>query len=82
MGSEPVTRYNLYPAAAIYDYANLGFSSGEALCLMKQIAIQTLPAGLAFEWTGTAYQKKQVGVQASLSYPHPSLLAYPILAVE
>ncbi len=44
-GSELVTRYNLYPAAPIFGGAAAGFSSGEALTLMEQLAKETLPPG-------------------------------------
>ncbi len=82
VGSELVTRYNLYPAAAIYGYANIGFSSGQALNLMEQIATQTLPAGMAFEWTGIAYQEQQVGAQAYLIYALSLIMVYLVLAAQ
>ena len=45
LGSELVTRYNLYPAAPIFGIAAPGFSSGQALNLMEQVAANTLPRG-------------------------------------
>ena len=44
-GSELITRYNLYPAAAIFGSAAPGFSSGQALSLMEQLAADTLARG-------------------------------------
>ena len=79
-GSELVTRYNLYPAAAVFGAAAPGYSSGDALNLMEQAADQTLPEGVRFDWTGTAYQERQVGNQAYFIYALSILLVYLVLA--
>ncbi len=80
LGSELVTRYNLYPAAPIIGIAAPGFSSGQALNLMEQVAANTLPEGLSFDWTATAYQEKQVGFQAYLIYALSIILVFLVLA--
>lgn len=69
-GSELITRYNLYPAAAIFGSAAPGFSSGQALSLMEQDAAKTLPEGMAYEWTSTSYQEKK-GRLPGLLYIRP-----------
>ena len=79
-GSELVTRYNLYPAAAIFGSAAPGFSSGQALSLMEQLASETLPEGMAYDWTSTSYQEKKVGYQAYLVYALSIILVYLVLA--
>ncbi len=79
-GTELVTRYNLYPAASIYGSAAPGFSSGDALSLMEQLARETLPQGMAYDWTSTSYQEKQVGYQAYLVYALSIILVYLVLA--
>jgi len=79
-GSELVTRYNLYPAAPIFGGAAPGFSSGEALTLMEQLAKETLPRGMAYDWTSTSFQEKQVGYQAYLIYALSIILVYLVLA--
>src|SRR4029453_11578538 len=56
---------NLYPAAAIFGSAAPGFSSGQALTLMEQLAAQTLPEGMSYDWTSTSYQEKKAGTKAS-----------------
>jgi len=78
-GSELITRYNLYPAAAIFGSAAPGFSSGQALSLMEQVAAQTLPEGMAYDWTSTSYQEKQVGYQAYFIYAISIILVYMVL---
>jgi HAE1 family hydrophobic/amphiphilic exporter-1 len=79
-GTELVTRYNLYPAASIYGAAAPGFSSGQALATMEQLAAETLPEGMAYDWTSTSYQEKKVGYQAYLIYALSIVLVYMVLA--
>jgi len=79
-GTELVTRYNLYPAAAIFGSAAPGFSSGQALGLMEQLAAHALPQGMAYDWTSTSYQEKQVGYQAYFIYALSIVLVYMVLA--
>ena len=79
-GSELVTRYNLYPAAAIFGSAAPGFSSGQAIGRMEQLAAETLPEGMAYDWTSTSYQEKQVGNQAYFIYALSIILVYMVLA--
>ncbi len=82
VGSELVTRYNLYPAAAILGGPAPGHSSGEALDLMEQVADANLPAGMAYEWTTTAYQENQVGNQAYFIYALSIVLVFLVLAAQ
>jgi hydrophobic/amphiphilic exporter-1 (mainly G- bacteria), HAE1 family len=59
VGPLSVIRYNLYPAAAINGKAAAGVSSGDALKAMEDVAHQTLPPTMGFEWTSIAYQEKR-----------------------
>jgi HAE1 family hydrophobic/amphiphilic exporter-1 len=80
LGPELVTRYNLYPAAALFGSAATGFSSGQALSLMQQLAHDTLPHGMAYEWTSTSYQESKAGHQAYFIYALSIALVYLVLA--
>jgi HAE1 family hydrophobic/amphiphilic exporter-1 len=79
-GAELITRYNLYPSAAIFGSAAPGFSSGQALKLMERLAGITLPQGVGYEWTTTSYQEKQVGYQAYFLYAISVTLVFLVLA--
>src|SRR5262249_22982985 len=46
-----LTRYNMYPAAAIVGNTQAGVSSGEGIEAMQQLARQTLAPTMAYEWT-------------------------------
>ncbi len=79
-GAELITRYNLYPAAAIFGSAAPGYSSGQALGVMEELASQRLPQGISFDWTSTSYQEKQVGYQAYIIYALSIILVYLVLS--
>ncbi len=59
-GPQLIQRYNLYPTAQINGEAAPGYSSGQALTLMEQLAQATLPGTMDYDWTGMAYQEKLV----------------------
>ncbi|MEW6659583.1 MAG: multidrug efflux RND transporter permease subunit [Thermodesulfobacteriota bacterium] len=80
LGSELVTRYNLYPAAPIYGATSPEISSGQGLKLMEDVARHTLPGGISYDWTATALQEKQVGLQAYLIYALSIILVFMVLA--
>jgi HAE1 family hydrophobic/amphiphilic exporter-1 len=82
LGSELVTRYNLYPAAPVFGASAPGFSSGQALNLMEQVAKHNLPQGMSYDWTATAYQEKQVGSQAYFIYALAIVLVFLVLAAQ
>jgi HAE1 family hydrophobic/amphiphilic exporter-1 len=82
VGPAVITLYNLYPAATIYGSASAGFSSGEAMNLMEQIAAQTLPRGTGYEWTATSYQEKAAGNQIFYAFGLGLLLVYLCLAAQ
>ena len=81
-GPQIVTRYNLYPSASITGQAAPGYSSGQALTLMEQMANQKLPAAMGYAWTGIAYQEKQVGAEAMLIFALAIVLVYLVLAAQ
>ena len=82
LGSELVTRYNLYPAASIFGGAAPGFSSGDAIKLMGQVAQHTLPRGMSYDWTATSFQEQQVGSQAYFIYALSITLVFLVLAAQ
>jgi HAE1 family hydrophobic/amphiphilic exporter-1/multidrug efflux pump len=57
-----IMRYNVYRAAEISGQAAPGYSSGQAIAAMEELA-RSLPAGTTYSWTGTAYQEKESGGQ-------------------
>jgi len=82
LGSELITRYNLYPAATITGVPMPKFSSGEALGFMEATAASRLPAGMDYEWTGLSYQEKLVGGQAYFIFALSITLVFLVLAAQ
>jgi HAE1 family hydrophobic/amphiphilic exporter-1 len=60
-GPEFVTRFDLYRAAEITGAAGLGYSSGQAMAALSEVAAQTLPAQMGIDWAGMSYQEKRAG---------------------
>jgi hydrophobic/amphiphilic exporter-1 (mainly G- bacteria), HAE1 family len=80
VGPSLVSLYNLYPSATIIGLPATGFSSGQAMSMMEQIADRTLPRGLGYEWTALSYQEKAVGNQLYYAFALALLLVYLVLA--
>ena len=81
-GPQVISRYNLYPTAAITGAPAPGFSSGEALKLMEQLAKEQLPQTMGYEWTGMSFQEKKVGGEAVVIFAFAVLLVYLVLAAQ
>jgi HAE1 family hydrophobic/amphiphilic exporter-1 len=80
VGPSLASLYNLYPSASIIALPSPGFSSGQVIKLMEDIAARTLPAGAGFEWTAMSFQEKQVSGQVYLIFALAMLLVYLVLA--
>jgi len=82
LGPQAISRYNLYPSAAITGQAAPGYSSGQALSLMEQMASAKLPPSMSYEWTAISYQEKKAGSQAFAIFGLAVLLVYLVLAAQ
>jgi HAE1 family hydrophobic/amphiphilic exporter-1 len=80
VGPSLISLYNLYPSATVIGLPSTGYSSGEAMKLMEQIAAKVLPRGTGFEWTAMSYQEKVVGGQIYFAFALALLLVYLVLA--
>jgi HAE1 family hydrophobic/amphiphilic exporter-1 len=60
-GLNEITRYNLYPSAAIQAVPAPGFSSGEAIEAVRDVAAKVLPNGYALGWEGLAWDESKKG---------------------
>jgi hydrophobe/amphiphile efflux-1 (HAE1) family protein len=81
-GPERAMRYNGYPAAEINGGPAPGFSSGQAEALMEKVAKETLPKGVAMEWTDLTYQRILAGNTGILIFPLSILLVFLVLAAQ
>jgi multidrug efflux pump len=80
-GPDPVLRYNGYPAADIAGEADPRvLSSAQAMDAIAALADQTLPAGMAFEWTDLSFQQATQSNAALVVFPLAILLVFLVLA--
>jgi hydrophobe/amphiphile efflux-1 (HAE1) family protein len=79
-GPGSVGRYNGFYSADINGAAKPGFSSGEAQLAMEKMLADTLPRGMAYEWTELVYQDKIAGNTMLLIFPLCVLLVFLVLA--
>jgi len=80
VGPEQIERYNRYIAAKVFGNAKPGFSSGEAIAAVEQVARDVLPPGYAIEWTGQAFQEKRTGSASIFAFGFALVMVYLILA--
>ncbi|AUW57998.1 hydrophobe/amphiphile efflux-1 family RND transporter [Sphingobium sp. SCG-1] len=81
-GPYRVVRYNLYPAAELQGDTVRGYSSGQSLASMEQLAAKVLPAGFAYEWTEIAFEQKQAGNTGILVFGLAVVFVFLLLAAQ
>ncbi len=82
LGPQVINRYNMYPTAAINGEAAPGFSSGDALKIMGNMARAKLPASMGFEWTGMSYQEMATAGQAVGIFLLAVVFVYLVLCAQ
>jgi multidrug efflux pump len=82
VGPVMVMRYNMYSAAAITGNPAPGTSSGEAIELMRNIADQTLPRSMAYDWTELTYLQLQAGNTAIFVFFLSVMFVFLVLAAQ
>ena len=78
-GLNEISRYNLYPTAPIQGAPAAGYSSGEAIAAIKQVAKETLPAGFDIDWRGLAYDEAHAGNTATYIFLIVVIFVYMVL---
>lgn len=80
LGPSIVSQYNLFPTASVNGAAAPGVSSGQVLNALNQLAMDTLPEGIEFQWTAMSYQERLVGYTQIIVFALSILLVYLVLA--
>ncbi|MFB3813045.1 MAG: efflux RND transporter permease subunit [Terriglobales bacterium] len=76
-----ISHYNLFRTAAINGSAAPGYSSGQAIKAMNELASQ-LPVGYSYEWTGLSLEEIESGAQAFLLFGLGLLVVYLTLSAQ
>ncbi|MEZ6131468.1 MAG: efflux RND transporter permease subunit [Planctomycetaceae bacterium] len=78
-GLNEISRYNLYPTAPIQGAPAKGYSSGEAIAAIQEVAAQTLPNGFDIDWQGLAYDEARAGNTATYIFVIVVIFVYMVL---
>ncbi len=79
-GPDFTTRFNLYRAAQIIGAAAPGYSSGQAQAALEQVAKDTMPAGMGYDWADLSYQENKAQGTGGLIFALSLLVVFLILA--
>ena len=81
-GPEQVTRYNMYTSAMVNGQPAEGYSSGQAIEAIKQVAAEKLPKGFGYDWAGSSRDQANAGNQAIYIFVICLLFVYLLLAAQ
>jgi hydrophobe/amphiphile efflux-1 (HAE1) family protein len=76
-----ISRYNLYPSAKISAIMNPGFSTGQGITRVQELA-RDLPDGYAIEWSGMTYQEQQAAGQTLIIIVIALVFGYLFLVAQ
>jgi hydrophobic/amphiphilic exporter-1 (mainly G- bacteria), HAE1 family len=79
-GPEYTQRFNLFRAAQVTGAAAPGYSSGQALDALEQVAAQTLPREMGYDWADLSYQEKKAAGTAGRVFALSIVFVFLILA--
>jgi HAE1 family hydrophobic/amphiphilic exporter-1/multidrug efflux pump len=81
-GPDVVERFNLFPSARLSGEPAPGFSSGQALDAMEQLADEYLPDGYELAWSGISFQERSSGQNTVGIFALAVLMVFLILAAQ
>ncbi len=82
LGPQVIQRYLMYPSAQINGEPAPGYSSGQALGLMEDMAKRKLPATMDYKWTGMSFQEKESGGGQALIFGMAVVFVFLVLAAQ
>ncbi len=81
-GPQNITHYNLYRSIQLNGSAAAGYSSGDAMEAMEEIASRILPQGYGYEWSSMSYQEKLAGNAQIFVFMFVALIVFLVLAAQ
>ncbi|NKF21356.1 efflux RND transporter permease subunit [Solimonas marina] len=81
-GTNLASRYNGFPSSDINGGPAPGYSSGQAMAALEQVAKETLPPGVDIEWTDLAFQQLGAAKALAIVLPLAVLLVFLVLAAQ
>ena len=81
-GPNLLPRFNGFPAAKLSGNQAPGFSSGQAIAAMEEVAGKSLPEGYSFAWAGQAFEEKKAGATSTIAFALGLIMVFLILAAQ
>ncbi len=81
-GPETVNRTNLFNSTTIDGSVKPGYSSGDAIKAIKEVAANYLPRGYSYEWSGITREESNAGSQTQLIFILSIVFVYFLLAAQ
>ena len=81
-GPDLIPHFNGFPASQVTGSAAEGFSSGEAIRVMEEVAAAVLPPGYDFSWSGMAYEEKKSGGTSTVAFVFGLVIVFLLLAAQ
>ncbi len=81
-GPELVNRFNIFPAAKIMGDPAPGYSSGQAITAMEEVADEVLGSDYSLSWIGSAYQEKLAGGASTQAFAFGLIMIFLILSAQ
>ncbi|MBI5154061.1 multidrug efflux RND transporter permease subunit [Candidatus Poribacteria bacterium] len=81
-GPNVVTRFNGFPSVQITGQPAPGYSSGQAMAALREVAAKELPPGYGYDWSGSSFQEIKAGNQAPYVMAFGLLVVFLVLAAQ
>jgi HAE1 family hydrophobic/amphiphilic exporter-1 len=82
LGAKSINRYNQFTSLAINGQAAPGYSSGQAMEAMKELAAEHLPPGYSFEWSTMSLQEQTASGTVGYLFVLALVFAYLFLVAQ
>ncbi|MFI0429640.1 efflux RND transporter permease subunit [Mariniflexile sp. HMF6888] len=82
LGPNEITRYNLYNSASIRGLPAKGFTSGDAINAIKEVAAKELPKGYDIAWEGLSFDEASRGNESLYIFIIVLVFVYFVLAAQ
>ena len=81
-GSGTIKRFNMFNSSMITGEAAHGYSSGQAMAIMEEIAAEHLPSNIGIEWSGLSYQEKKESGKTGMILALALMFVFLFLAAQ
>lgn len=81
-GPDLLPHFNGFPASKVNGNPAPGYSSGQAIAAMEQVAREVLPQGYTFAWSGLAFEEKKSGGTSALAFLFGLIIVFLVLAAQ